>query len=67
MPQDNAEEPRLLQGLRHPRAHPRRTDADLAFKIGRAYAAFLQPRRVAVGHDIRLSSPEIAGGAVSTG
>ncbi len=31
------------------------------FKIGRAYAAFVRPRRVAVGYDIRLTSPEFAG------
>jgi len=30
---------------------------DLCYRIGRAYAAFLSPSRVAVGHDIRLSSP----------
>ena len=40
---------------------PDELDRELAYKIGRAYAAFLTPRRVAVGHDIRLSSPEIAG------
>jgi phosphomannomutase/phosphomannomutase/phosphoglucomutase len=32
----------------------------LAYDIGRAYAAFVQPRRVAVGYDIRLSSPQLA-------
>jgi phosphomannomutase/phosphomannomutase/phosphoglucomutase len=32
----------------------------LAYDIGRAYAAFVQPRRVAVGYDIRLSSPPLA-------
>jgi phosphomannomutase/phosphomannomutase/phosphoglucomutase len=32
----------------------------LAYDIGRAYAAFVQPRRVAVGYDIRLSSPHLA-------
>ncbi len=45
---------------------PDELDADLARKIGRAYATFLKPRRVVVGHDIRLSSPEIAG-ALSEG
>ena len=33
----------------------------LAFDIGRAYAAFVEPKKVAVGHDIRLSSPQLAG------
>jgi len=29
---------------------------EIAFRIGRAYAAFLQPKSVAVGRDVRLSS-----------
>jgi len=40
---------------------PDELDADLALRIGQAYAAHLGAKRVAVGHDIRLSSPEIAG------
>jgi phosphomannomutase len=32
----------------------------LAYRIGRAYAAFLQPRQVAVGHDVRLTSPALS-------
>ena len=39
---------------------PDELNADLARKIGRAYARFLKPKKVVVGHDIRLSSPEIA-------
>ena len=39
---------------------PDELNADLVDRIGRAFAAFLKPRRVAVGHDIRLSSPEFA-------
>jgi phosphomannomutase/phosphomannomutase/phosphoglucomutase len=39
---------------------PDELDEDLAYRIGRAYAAFLTPERVAVGHDIRLSSPAMA-------
>ncbi|WP_018718069.1 phosphomannomutase/phosphoglucomutase [Arhodomonas aquaeolei] len=35
-------------------------DAGLARRIGRAYAEALSPGRVALGRDIRLSSPEIA-------
>jgi phosphomannomutase len=34
---------------------------DLVRRIGRAYARFLRPNRVAVGHDIRLSSPTLSG------
>jgi phosphomannomutase/phosphomannomutase/phosphoglucomutase len=36
-------------------------DEDLVRRIGRAYARFLRPKRVAVGYDIRLSSPQLAG------
>ncbi|HSG87635.1 MAG TPA: phosphomannomutase CpsG [Pseudomonadales bacterium] len=34
-------------------------DADVCYRIGRAFAAFLQPRRVVVGGDIRLTSAEL--------
>ncbi len=40
---------------------PDELNRDLVYRIGRAYAAFLKPRRVAVGHDIRLTSPELSG------
>ena len=39
---------------------PDELNVDLAYRIGRAYAEFLQPARVVVGYDIRLSSPELA-------
>ena len=39
---------------------PDELNPELAQKIGRAYAGFLTPKRVVVGHDIRLSSPELA-------
>jgi phosphomannomutase/phosphomannomutase/phosphoglucomutase len=39
---------------------PDELDEALAYRIGRAYAAFLSPDRVVVGHDIRLSSPAMA-------
>ena len=39
---------------------PDELNADLAYKIGRAYAMYLNPKKVVVGRDIRLSSPEIA-------
>ena len=39
---------------------PDELNEDLAYRIGRAYAAFLQPRRVAVGHDVRLTSPALS-------
>ena len=45
---------------------PDELNVDLAYRIGRAYAEYLQPTRVVVGYDIRLSSPELAA-AVSQG
>ncbi len=38
---------------------PDELNPDLARSVGRAFAAVFQPRKVAVGHDIRLSSPEL--------
>ena len=38
---------------------PEELDEDIAYRIGRGYAAFVTPRTVAVGRDIRLSSPAI--------
>ena len=39
---------------------PEEIDERLAYEVGRAYAAFAHPATVAVGHDIRLSSPGLA-------
>src|SRR5579863_3663392 len=39
---------------------PDEINDSLAYEIGRAYAAFVKPKRVAVGYDIRLSSPQLA-------
>ena len=38
---------------------PTQLNAQLAELIGRAYARLDPTRRVAVGHDIRLTSPEL--------
>ncbi|MEX0740684.1 MAG: phosphomannomutase [Pseudohongiella sp.] len=38
---------------------PDQLNADIAYRIGRAYAVYLQPEEVVVGHDIRLSSREL--------
>lgn len=38
---------------------PTELNADVAYRIGRAYAEFLKPKRVVVGRDIRLSSAEL--------
>lgn len=39
---------------------PEDLDEEIAWRIGRAYAAHVTPGTVAVGRDIRLSSPEIS-------
>ncbi|MEZ5582287.1 MAG: phosphomannomutase [Candidatus Competibacteraceae bacterium] len=39
---------------------PDELNPEIVYRIGCAYAAFLQPRRVIVGHDVRLSSPELS-------
>lgn len=39
---------------------PSQLNEDIAWRIGRAYVEFLNPQTVAVGRDIRLSSPAIA-------
>ncbi|CAK0767819.1 phosphomannomutase [Gammaproteobacteria bacterium] len=50
---------------------PDELNEDLAYRIGRAYATFVAPRCVAVGHDIRLTSPVLASalirGLIATG
>ena len=38
---------------------PEELDEDIAYRIGRGYAAFVKPRTVAVGRDIRASSPPL--------
>jgi phosphomannomutase len=40
---------------------PDEINEELAYDIGRSFAAFVKPKRVAVGYDIRLSSPTLAG------
>jgi phosphomannomutase len=39
---------------------PDEINEQLAYDVGRAYAAFVKPKTVAVGYDIRLSSPKLA-------
>jgi len=43
---------------------PEDLNEDLAYAIGRAYAALVGPRRVAVGHDVRLSSPALSAAVI---
>lgn len=39
---------------------PDQLNTDIAYRIGRAYAAVIQPKKVVVGYDIRLTSPELS-------
>jgi phosphomannomutase len=39
---------------------PSELNAEVAYRIGRAYAEFVRPRKVIVGRDIRLSSEELS-------
>ena len=43
---------------------PEELDEDIAYRIGRGYAAFVKPRVVAVGRDIRASSPMLTAAIV---
>jgi phosphomannomutase len=51
--------------------YPSQLDAEIARRVGRAFVDYLGARRIAVGRDCRLSSPELAAafveGAVSQG
>jgi phosphomannomutase len=40
--------------------YPAELDEDGAYRIGRAYVEQFEPRRIAVGHDMRVSSPAMA-------
>jgi phosphomannomutase len=40
--------------------HPSEIDEEGAYAIGRAYVEQFEPRRIAVGHDMRTSSPPMA-------
>jgi phosphomannomutase len=44
--------------------YPSELDEAGAYAIGRAYVEQFEPRRIAVGHDMRLSSPAMAAAAI---
>ena len=39
--------------------YPEELNEEIAYRIGRAFATYLHPRSVAVGRDMRLSSPQL--------
>ncbi len=43
--------------------YPSQLDEDGAYRIARAYTVHFEPRSVALGHDMRLSSPSLAAAA----
>jgi phosphomannomutase len=44
---------------------PDQLNVAIATRIGQAYAELIRPDHVVIGHDIRLSSPEIAGAVIA--
>ena len=44
---------------------PNELNEDIAYRVGRAYAEFIKPRKVAVGRDVRLSSDALFGALTS--
>jgi phosphomannomutase len=44
--------------------YPEELDEDGAYRIGRAYVEHFEPRTVAIGRDVRLSSPSMATAAI---
>ena len=45
--------------------HPTELDEEGAYAIGRAYVEHFEPRRIAVGRDMRLSSPAMAAALIA--
>ena len=44
--------------------YPERLNDDVAYRIGRAFVQFLKVKQVAVGRDMRVSSPALAGALI---
>jgi phosphomannomutase len=44
--------------------HPSELDEDGAYRVGRGYAEAFEPRRIAVGRDMRLSAPTMAAAVI---
>jgi len=44
--------------------YPTELDEDGAYRIGRAYVETFEPRRIAIGHDMRVSAPAMAEAAI---
>jgi phosphomannomutase len=44
--------------------HPTQINGEIARRVGRAFVDYLKATTIAVGRDVRISSPEIAGGFI---
>src|SRR6185436_929483 len=51
--------PTIFKGYDIRGIYPSEIDEDVAYKIGQAYAKFINPKTVAVGRDVRLSGPAL--------
>jgi phosphomannomutase len=64
-------DPRVFKAYDVRGLYPEELDEEGAYRIGRAYAEVFDPRAIAVGRDMRLSSPALAeavvGGALDAG
>ena len=47
--------------------HPQEIDEEGAYAIGRAYVEQFEPKRIAIGRDMRVSSPSMAAAAIEGG
>lgn len=52
-------DPRIFKAYDIRGIYPEELNEDIAYKIGRAFATYLHPRNVAVGRDMRISSPQL--------
>jgi phosphomannomutase len=57
-------DPRVFKAYDIRGIYPSELDEEGAYAIGRAYVEHFEPKRIAVGHDMRLSSPAIAAAAI---
>src|SRR3712207_578667 len=54
-----AVDPKIFKAYDIRGIYPTELDETTAYKIGRAFVTFLQPKQVIVGRDMRLSGPQI--------
>jgi phosphomannomutase len=57
-------EPKVFKAYDVRGIYPNELDEEGAYAIGRAFVEHFQPKRIAVGHDMRLSSPAMAAAAI---